>query len=1009
MARAEVEDEGRRAVHRLGTLHPAAAGHGFDAVVAGAGLAAHHHRGAVGQVEAALQAPRGAAFDHLRKRHAQCPGDFRGHHLAAAAGFRAEDGLVGGVRGEMQAVDAQRRQAHAIVEDDAHQLGQGRRPVAGAAQRGGERRHQVVERETELFPLLVQVEEGFHFQHDADALVAGVLVPRLVQPAVDLLALGGAGGHGVGEGGLRLLLQVAEQPEFQRVHAGDVALVVEVVGARTVALVEIGHALLGDLFTHVLALFQAGLDEFAEGREVRLRLQVAVDRGQPHRPGAQAVEEGFQALFGVLAAVFLPEAPQVDLAFLVDEAVEVFLAARILVVGQHRYPAAGVAVDLVADQVTQQTHEGQVDRFAQGVLDGRNAAVVLLAEVAEGVDAAAGEEALVRARRVLALQRRLEHGLQAAVLRRHEVLDGPFADEVQRHDLDGLQLGGRQVRIFAMQRGDGLQVAGQHPQLGGGAQFQLAAFVDVERLVGVVGLHPHAVAAGGAFEQGEAVAHVPGLVLGQQAFAEQADFLGEGRVGEPLQVGGDLVLQVLLQGGGEGQVEAVEVVQRHAEHPGQAGARQGHALVRLQRLHGRLVLRVAETQLGFEGGIAQRRADDVGLGQQAQVAVGHAGELGASARQVIGRAAVGDHQRYHLAQRLALFFQPGAGGGRGAEQLVDALIVGVVPDPQAVGQAADFAVAGLGGQRHRVEVGEDDVLPRLDVLRAIHVAAHAGRGHLPQLVGDRVGPSVGRVAVLLDLRRQGAAARGMAVETDHLANVGDGRLGEAAPVDGRVVVGGAVVQQVAVLDEQQALHDQRGDAVEAGVELLRIAEVVDRQAPAVVDVHAGLGFFRIGREEAVAAVLHERLGEAHLAQGDEITLVQALQEGRQLLVAQTAVVGPLLRIDHLAGRPLGELPGQAAGVVRQLAGLQLRGARLVQQGRPDGRQQRQEEKEQDEETMVVNARLFRSEFRLRAARLPCRVLRTGLRRPVHLLLPAHARESLSKWTAPTWNGTLPVP
>ncbi|MCY1178670.1 hypothetical protein D9M73_190350 [compost metagenome] len=62
-----------------------------------------------------------------------------------------------------------------------------------------------------------------------------------------------------------------------------------------------------------------------------------------------------------------------------------------------------------------------------------------------------------------------------------------------------------------MQRGDGLQVAGQHPQLGGGAQFQLAAFVDVERLVGVVGLHPHAVARWRALEEGEAVAHLAGL------------------------------------------------------------------------------------------------------------------------------------------------------------------------------------------------------------------------------------------------------------------------------------------------------------------------------------------------------------------------------------------------------------------------------------------------------------------------------------------------------------------
>ncbi|MNM81345.1 hypothetical protein D3C81_933450 [compost metagenome] len=514
-------------------------------------------------------------------------------------------------------------------------------------------------------------------------------------------------------------------------HAGDVALVVQVVGTRAVAGIEVGDTFVGDLLAGVLGLLQARLDELGEGRQVRLRLQVAVDRRQPYRPGAQAVEEGFQAFVGVLAAVFLPEAQQVDLAFLVDEAVEIFLAPRVLVVRQHGHLAARVAIDVVADQVAQQAHEGQVDRLAQGVLDGRDAPVVFLAEVVEGVDAAAGEEAFVGARRIFPLQRGLEHRRQAAVLVGDQVVDGPFADEVQRHDLDVLQFFVGQVRIVAMQRGNHFEITGQHAQLGGGAELQLAAFVDVERLVGVVGLHPHAVAAGGAFEQGEAVAHVLGLVLGQQALAEQADFRGEGGVGEFLQVDADLFLQFVLQGGGERHVETVEVIQRHVEHAGQAGARQAHALVGFQRLHGRLAQRVAEAQLGLERCVAQRSADDVGLGQQAQVAVGQLGEGFASACQVIGRTAVGDHQRNHLAQRLALFLQVGTAGGRGAQQLVDPLEVAAVPDPQAVGQAADLAVTGLRGERHRVEVGEHDGLPRLDVFRAAHVAAHAGRGHLP--------------------------------------------------------------------------------------------------------------------------------------------------------------------------------------------------------------------------------------------------------------------------------------
>ena len=69
------------------------------------------------------------------------------------------------------------------------------------------------------------------------------------------------------------------------------------------------------------------------------------------------------------------------------------------------------------------------------------------------------------------------------------------------------------------------------------------------------------------------------------------------RVGEFLQVGGDAFLQLVLEGGIGPQVETVEVVQWHAEHPGQAGASQGHALVGRQRLHRRLAAWVAERQL----------------------------------------------------------------------------------------------------------------------------------------------------------------------------------------------------------------------------------------------------------------------------------------------------------------------------------------------------------------------------------------------------------------------------
>ncbi|MCY1551981.1 hypothetical protein D9M68_883490 [compost metagenome] len=128
------------------------------------------------------------------------------------------------------------------------------------------------------------------------------------------------------------------------------------------------------------------------------------------------------------------------------------------------------------------------------------------------MQAAAGEEAFIRTGGILALQRGLEHGRQAGVGVAAQVVDGPAAQVVLRGKLHGAQFGNAASGMALVQLGDHLQVGGQHPQFGGGAELQFAAFVDVEGLVGVVGLHPHPAAIGRTLEQGEAVAHLVGLL-----------------------------------------------------------------------------------------------------------------------------------------------------------------------------------------------------------------------------------------------------------------------------------------------------------------------------------------------------------------------------------------------------------------------------------------------------------------------------------------------------------------
>jgi hypothetical protein len=141
----------------------------------------------------------------------------------------------------------------------------------------------------------------------------------------------------------------------------------------------------------------------------------------------------------------------------------------------------------------------------------------------------------------------------------------------------------------------------------------------------------------------------------QQTFAEQADFSGIGRVGEFLQVRGGLGLQIALQGAGGREVEAVEIVQRPVEHARQTTASGADALVGFDGLDGRLGLPVAVADLAGEGGIGQGAVDHSVLLEQTQMAVGEVGEFLAALGQIIRRAALGDHQREHLAQGQAFF------------------------------------------------------------------------------------------------------------------------------------------------------------------------------------------------------------------------------------------------------------------------------------------------------------------------------------------------------------------
>ena len=290
--------------------------------------------------------------------------------------------------------------------------------------------------------------------------------------------------------------------------------------------------------------------EAVEGRLIGARKQIPVDRRHANRGGVHAVQKGIEARLRVLAFVLFPELEHVGGAFTVRKARQVFLPTGVEVVLEQFCAVARRLIRRVTHHVAHQAHKRQVDGFTDRVAQGRVAAIVLNAEVIEVVHAAAGEKTLPRICRIGAVERCIEHAGKARVRVADQVVHGPTAQAVLLIDLDFLQVGAGLARVPLMQLSDDLQVSGHHPQLGGRAQLQFAPFIDVERLVRAVGLHPCAGTIGRQLKQGEAVPHLRRAAGGQQPLAQQSEFAGNSGVGQVAQVFADLALQVVLQGAG---------------------------------------------------------------------------------------------------------------------------------------------------------------------------------------------------------------------------------------------------------------------------------------------------------------------------------------------------------------------------------------------------------------------------------------------------------------------------
>ncbi len=897
-------------------------------MIAGAGLAADGDRGTALGRQRALEPPRGAVLDDVDQRAPHDVGELFGQQPLALGRARREMRLVRRVAREHQRPDSRSRQAHAAVDDDAHQLGERRGAVARRADRGRVRRGQRFERVAEPPPRAVDLLERLDLEQAADALVLRVLVARAEEPGVDLLPLRLAGRQRVRQRGAGPGAQEAHEPQFERVHPRDVAAIGQRHPVRGIAFVQRLDGLSGDR-----AAWKSPFEECSQRGGVAGRLQAVEDAGEPRRRRAHALHQQLLGRLGGLPLVLAIEAREKAAALAVGEAGQVFAPKRVGGVLEQRRARGGRVEHVVVGDVAHHPDEHQVHRVPERLAHRHHPAVVARVEVLEVVQAAAGEEPLGRIGRIAPLHRRFEHRAEPAVGGLRQVLLRPAGEGVALGDAHRRELVAREPGPALVQRRDDLQVGDQRAQLRGRAQVESRAFVDVQRLVVVVGLHAQQVRAARALEQREADGEPARVVaLAQQAEPVEAGGPGAFGIGQAAQHPRDLFLGPAVERARRAQVEAVEFVgARNAEQAGESRTHRGGRLSFDERDRRHLHALRLQRQAKRQRGIAKARVDDTRVGEQPQVGVGEVGQLGLSAAEVPGGPSLRNHQRQRLLERERLRLQRLVGRlavDGGAERAVDLVELAAVPGPEPVADAVDFAETGARGQRHRVQVVDDNPAPARRRVRSVEVGAQRSRGHLPQLLLARRGAALGRMPVFLDLRGERAAAVRRMRVVDQVPELVEGCERQPVPFDGRVARRVLGVEQLAVLDEQQRLHQQRGHRVEIRIGALRKARGEDGLVAAIAQLEPGLALLVVGREQAAVDELDHPRRHSRLRGDLEALLREPLDRPGQLVVAEPLVVGARPREADRTARAGLDLEPRLAREVADPLGLQARRADL---------------------------------------------------------------------------------
>ena len=503
----------------------------------------------------------------------------------------------------------------------------------------------------------MQFLEGLDLQQIEDASVLGPVPAGLHQPAVDLLSRACASGERLLEGGLRMCLQVLDQPQLERVHPRQKTAVVQVEFLRRVPVEK--RCYRGRIERLVGHIEREPRTEF-------LRRHRRPHRAQRHRHRARrelhAVQQRGERVLEWLAAVLLVEPPQENPALAVGEALEVLLAYGRRVVLQQPGRAGWIAVHVVVDHLAHDADEHQVHGAARCLGNREDATVIVLVEVGKGEHAAAGVKRLPRARGKLALHRGIERLAQAGARICPEIIQHPRAQVVARVQREQPLGGTGRVREFRVCSRDQLEPAQERAQLGGGSEIELGAGIDVQRLVQIVGVDAQPVHALAALVEREAVNHLRGIGSPHQMLAVQPQLGDALRARERTQEGGDLVLHRRIQRGAGIQIETIEFIQAvHAEQAKQLGACQVDPFLLGVIDQWRGAGTRAERERCSQRGLSQRARNDAVQHHAPEVTISECGQSLRILPKVVRGSPHREHQRQHLLEVQGALLDGGIG------------------------------------------------------------------------------------------------------------------------------------------------------------------------------------------------------------------------------------------------------------------------------------------------------------------------------------------------------------